>query len=170
MGARCVRPPERLTPKHDLTGFDCGNDVLNEWLRERAIKNQEEGATRTFVVCEDMHVLGYYALGLGQASRGDVPGNISRGMPDPIPMMVLARLAVDKHRQGLGLGRDLARDAVERTVRVSMDVGVRGFLVSAIDEKARQFCERLGFVASKGDENVLMLRLKTAVDVLRAKR
>lgn len=163
-----MSPPEPLTPQHDLSGFDCGNDVLNDWLRERAIKNQEEGATRTFVVCNGMQVVGYYALALGQANRGDVPGNISRGMPDPIPMMVLARLAVDKHGQGLGVGRDLVRDAVERTVRVSMDAGVRGLLVSAIDDKARQFYERLGFVRSKADENVLMLRLKTAIDVLRS--
>jgi GNAT superfamily N-acetyltransferase len=162
-----VKPPEPLTPNHEIADFNCGNAVLNDWLRERAIKNQAEGATRTFVVCEGMRVTGYYALALGQANRGDAPSNLSRGMPDPIPMMVLARLAIDSRSQGLGLGRDLVRDAIERTLRVSLDAGVRGVLVSAIDANARQFYEKLGFIPSKADENVLMLRLKTAIDVLR---
>ena len=165
-----MRPPEPLTRQHEIAGFDCGNAVLTDWLRERAIENQEQGATRTFVVCGDMRVAGCYALALGQVSRSGAPGNITRGMPDPIPMMILARLAIDRSHQGRGLGRDLVRDAVERTLRVSMDAGVRGLLISAIDEKARQFYQQLGFVASKGDDHVLMLRLKTAVDVLRAGR
>ena len=164
-----MKPPEPLTRNHEIASFDCGNAVLNDWLRERAITNQDDGATRTFVVCEGMRVAGYYALALGQVSRTSAPGNISRGMPDPIPMMILARLAVDKGHQGLGLGRDLVRDAVERTLRVSLDAGVRGLLVSAIDGQARQFYQQLGFVASKGDDHVLMLRLKTAIEVLRAK-
>lgn len=162
-----MRLPEPLSSQHDIAGFDCGNSVLNDWLRERANTNQDEGASRTFAACEDMRVAGYYALALGQASRGDAPSNIGRGMPDPVPMMILARLAVDRRSQGIGLGRDLVRDAVERTLRVSLDAGVRGLLVSAIDASARQFYERLGFVASKGDANLLMLRLKTAADVLR---
>lgn len=165
-----MKAPEPLTLHHDLSEFDCGNAVLNDWLCERALDNQDEGATRTFVVCEGARVLGYYALALGQTSRGDAPGNIARGMPDPVPMMVLARLAVDKRSHGKGLGRDLVRDAVERTLRVSKDAGVRAILVSAIDGSARAFYERLGFIHSKGDQNVLMFRLKTAAEVLRRRQ
>ena len=102
-----VRAPEPLTAAHDLGAFDCGNPVMNAWLTERAHKNQEDGATRTFVDCDDAsnRVLGSYALAVGQATRTAAPGNVSRGMADPIAMMVLARLAVDKHAQGIGLGR-----------------------------------------------------------------
>ena len=157
-----MRPPEPLNSQHDLSRFNSGNSVQKAWLVERAVKNQEDGATRTFVVCNEMLVVGYYALALGQVNRADAPGAITRGMPDPVPMMVLARLAVDQSCQSLGLGRNLVRDAVERTLRVSMDAGVRGLLVSAIDDKARAFYEKLGFVSSRADPNVLMMRLKTA--------
>ena len=166
-----MRAPEPLAAAHDLAAFDCSNPVMNAWLTERAHKNQEDGATRTFLVCDDAsnRVLGYYALAVGQATRTEAPGNVSRGMPDPIPMMVLARLAVDKHAQGIGLGRQLVADAVLRTLRVSMDAGIRGILVSAIDEQARTFYEKLGFVRSRTQADVLMLRLKVAAEELGTK-
>ena len=137
---------------------------MNAWLADRALKNQAEGATRTFVVCDDdgRRVLGYYALAAGQASRADAPGNNSRGMPDPIPMMILARLAVDRSAQGSGLGRQLIADCVRRTLRVAQDAGIRGILVSAIDERAQAFYEQLGFRRSASNSDVLMLRLTVA--------
>ena len=163
-----MRAPEPLTAAHDLAAFDCGNPVMNAWLNERAHKNQEDGATRTFVVCDDgsNRVRGYYALAVDQAARTEAPSIVSRA--DPIAMMVLARLAVDKHAQGIGLGRQLVADAVLRTLRVSMDAGIRGILVSAIDEQARTFYEKLGFVRSRTQADVLMLRLKVAAEVLGA--
>lgn len=161
-----MKAPAPLTDAHDLDGFDCGNEVMNAWLKTRALKNQEEGATRTFVVCDDTRVVGYYALAVGSCSRADAPGNVSRGMPEPIPVMILARLAVDKRGQKLGLGRQLIADAVMRTLRVAEDAGVRALLVSAIDAGARDYYEKLGFLRAKQSEDVLMLRLKTAMDVL----
>ena len=167
-----MKQPEPLQPFHDLAGFDCGNLVMNTWLNERALKNQAEGATRTFVVCNEPGncVLGYYALAAGQISRAEAPGNISRGMPDPVPMMVLARLAVDRQVQGTGLGAELIVDCVMRTLRVSEDAGVRGLLVSAIDERAQRFYEKLGFVRSRTHTDVLMMRLKVAAELLNARR
>ena len=113
-----MKAPAPLTAAHAVDGFDCGNEVTNAWLKSRALTNQNEGATRTFVVCDDNAVVGYYALAVGSCRRSDAPGNISRGMPEPIPMMILARLAVDKRRQSKGLARQLIADAVMRTVRI----------------------------------------------------
>ena len=162
--------PAALTPAHKLETFDCGNPVMNAWLRQRAPKNQEEGATRTFVVTDDANsVLGYYVLAIGSCARDDAPGNISRGMPEPIPMIVLARLAVDRSRQGRGLGRQLIADAVFRALRIAEDAGVRGLMVSAIDAAAAAYYEKLGFIRAKTSEDLFMLRLKAAQEAL-AKR
>jgi predicted N-acetyltransferase YhbS len=165
-----VKPPAPLTPTHDLQNFDCGNAVMNDWLRKRAGANQESGATRTFVVCDDENkVLGYYALAVGSCERDYAPSNLSRGMPDPIPMVILARLAIDRSCQRLGLGRHLIADAVMRTLHIAEQAGVRGLLVSAIDDAAAAYYQRLGFIPAKQSEAVLMLRLSAAKDVI-AKR
>jgi predicted N-acetyltransferase YhbS len=162
-----MKAPAPLTSDHDVSNFDCGNEVMNTWLRERALRNQDEGATRTFVVCnDDGRMLGYYALAVGSCERGDAHASVSRGMPDPVLMMILARLAVDRSVQGSGLGRQLIADAVMRTVKVAEQAGVRGLMVSAIDKAATAYYERLGFVRAKRSDDVLMLRLKVAQDVL----
>ena len=161
-----MKAPAPLTSAHALDGFDCDNDVMNEWLVKRAMTNQTEGATRTFVVCDGDRIAGYYALAVGSCTRTDAPGSISRGMPEPIPMMILARLAVGKSYQGQGLGRQMVSDAVVRTLRVAEVAGVRGLMVSAIDAGARAYYEKLGFVRAKTSEDILMLRLKVAQDVL----
>jgi predicted N-acetyltransferase YhbS len=166
-----VKAPQPLTATHQLDGFDCGNDTMNSWLKQRALGNQDDGATRTFVVCDDDdRVIGYYALAVGSCNRGDAPGNVSRGMPDPIPMMILARLAVDKQTQAKGLGRQMIADAVLRTVKVAEQAGVRGLMVSAIDATAAAYYEKLGFIRAKNSPDILMLRLKVARDVLRASK
>lgn len=162
-----MRAPAPLSTAHDIAGFDCGNETMNEWLKNRALKNQEDRSTRTFVVCADSGpVAAYYALAVGACERDDAPGSVSRRMPDPIPMMILARLAVDKTLQGRGLARQLIADAVLRTLAVAENAGVRGLLVSAIDDRAAAYYERLGFIRAKRSENVLMIRLKVARDVL----
>lgn len=162
-----MKAPAPLDATHVLDRFDCGNDVMNAWLKSRALKNQDEGATRTFVATDDSDaVLGYYALAVGFCSRADAPGNISRGMPEPIPVMILARLAIDRTAQGQGLGRQLIADAVIRTLRVATDAGVRALLVSAIDAPAAAYYEKLGFVRARQNTDVLMLRLKVAQGVL----
>lgn len=137
--------PELLAVHHDLENFASGEDSLDDWLRRRAQANQVTGASRTYVVCENLRVAGYHALASGAVVTRDVPGRFRRNMPDPIPVIILARLAVDRAWQGQGLGRGLFRDAAERVARVAETIGVRGILVHAISEPARDFYLRLGF-------------------------
>lgn len=164
-----MKPPAPLSAAHDVGCFDCGKEVMNRWLVERALKNHEQGATRTFVVCDDEGgVMAYYALAVGSYKRNDLPGKLSRGMPDPVPMVVLTRLAVDRRHQGKGLGRDLVADAVARALAVAEHAGVRGVAVSALDAQAAAFYRRLGFVKAKDADDVFMLRLRTALEVINA--
>ena len=108
-----LRPPEPLTDDHQLDRFDSGAPTLDDWLKRRAMANQASGATRTYVVCEGKRAVAYYALASGAIAQAGVPGKLRRNMPDTIPVVVLARLAVDANYQGRGLGRALFRDAAE---------------------------------------------------------
>jgi GNAT superfamily N-acetyltransferase len=121
---------------------------LDEWLRRRALANQESGASRTYACIADSRVVAYYSLASGGAAAADAPGKVKRNMPDPIPVMILGRLAVDRAWQGKGLGLDLLRDAVLRTQQAAMIGGIRALLVHAIDEQGARFYERAGFLAS----------------------
>lgn len=155
-----ITPPQPLTMDHRMDGFDCGEAVLDEWLKRRALANQTSGASRTFVAADrDRRVFGYYALASGAVAHKMAPGAVRRNMPDPIPVMVLARLAVDRRAQGIKLGGALLRDAVERTLAVSQNVGIRALLAHALHDHAKGFYERYGFRASPFDPLILMLRL-----------
>ena len=166
-----MKAPVPLADMHSIDQFDCRNVVMNHWLKERARANQESGATRTFVVCDDDEIVaGYYALAVGSCRRADAPGTISRGMPEPVPMMILARLAVDCRVQKLGLARQLVANAVMRTLHVAEHAGVRGLMVSAIDPVAAAYYGRLGFIRAKHSEDILMLRLKVAATVVMGER
>jgi len=158
-----MRPPEPLTAAHRLDDFRCGEPVLDEWLRRRALANQEAGASRTYVLMDDNGtVAGYYALSAGALLAKEASGRVRRNMPDPIPVMVLGRLAVSVSCQGRGLGRDLLRDAVLRALRASEIVGFRALLVHALHERAAQFYERSGFKPSPVRPLTLMLLLSDA--------
>src|SRR5215469_3223162 len=137
--------PEPLTDEHQIDSFDSGEPVLDDWLRRRARANQASGASRTYVVCEGKVVVAYYALASGAIAQAAVPGRFRRNMPDPIPVVVLARLAVDRRYQGQGLGRALFRDAAGRIAHAADAIGIRGIVVHAISEKARKFYIALGF-------------------------
>lgn len=152
--------PAVLTDSHELSEFDCGNAVLNDWLAKRALKNQSSGASRTFVICQDARVVGYYALASGSVERLASPRSIARNMPEPIPVMVLGRLAIDSRLQGQRLGPALLKDALLRTLSVSKDVGIRAILVHAISEEAWRFYEYYGFRASPIDQMTLMFSLR----------
>ena len=153
-------PPEPLAASHRLDDFECGEAVLDDWLKRRALSNQASGASRSFVVTDEGgHVRGYYAMAAGAISHQLATSAARRNMPDPIPVMVLARLAVDRRAQGLHLGAALLQDAINRAVAVSQNAGVSALLVHALDEKARQFCERYGFQPSPTHPLTLMLRL-----------
>lgn len=155
-------PPEPLAAAHRLDDFDCGEAVLDEWLKRRALANQASGPSRTFVVSDEGGcVYGYYAMAAGAVSHQLATGGVRRNMPDPLPVMVLARLAVDRKAQGLHLGAALLQDAVNRAVAVSQNAGVRALLVHALHEKARQFYEHYGFQSSPTHPMTLMLRLSS---------
>lgn len=154
--------PEPLAASHRLDDFECGEAALDDWLKRRALSNQSSGASRTFVVTDQGgHVRGYYAMAAGAVSHQLATSAARRNMPDPIPVMILARLAVDRRAQGLHLGAALLQDAVNRAVAVSQNAGVRAILVHALHEKARQFYEHYGFQPSPTHPMTLMLRLSS---------
>lgn len=152
--------PVPLTAAHQLTRFDCGNRALDAWLKNRALKNQASGASRTFVVCRNGRVVGYYALATGSIERIAAPGRIRRNMPKSVPVMILGRLAVDTGMQRDRLGSRLLKDALLRTVRVSKNAGIRAMLVHAISDEAARFYKRRGFQPSPLDSMTLMLPLE----------
>ena len=155
-----LRAPEPLSSDHQIHGFACGESVLDEWLKRRALSNQGSGASRTFVVTnEAREVMGYYALAAGAVAHRDATRVVRQNMPDPIPVMVLARLAVDKRAQGMKVGAALLQDAVRRCVLVSHNTGVRAMLVHALNDDARQFYAYYGFRESPAHPMTLMLRL-----------
>ena len=155
-----LRAPEPLSPDHHVHGFACGESVLDDWLKRRALSNQTSGASRTFVVTTDAReVMGYYALAAGAVAHHDATRVIRQNMPDPIPVMVLARLAVDTRAKGMKLGAGLLQDAVRRCIQVSHNTGVRAILVHALNDGACQFYAHYGFKASPAHPMTLMLRL-----------
>lgn len=159
--------PEPLSHEHDLAAFDCSNDILTDWLRRRALANQASHASRTFVVCTGGHeVVGYYSLATGAIARESAPGAIRRNMPEPIPVIVLGRLAVDQRFQGTGLGRALLRDAMLRVLGVSQEVAVKALVVHAISDGAGQFYCRHDFVESPADPMTLLLPVATIARAL----
>ena len=151
-----------MTAVHRLDEFECGEASLDVWLKRKALANQASGASRTFVVAdEERCVRGYYAMAAGAVARQQATGGIRRNMPDPIPVMVLGRLAVDRDAQGLHLGAALLQDAVNRAVAVSQNAGVRALIVHALHEQAKQFYEHFGFQPSPAHSMTLMLRLSS---------
>lgn len=151
--------PEPLTAKHEIDGFACGVESLDRWLKQRAVKNQISGASRSFVVCESKRVLAYYALASSAVSIEMATGRVRRNMPDPVPVVVLARLAIDQSLQGQGLGRALVRDACRRVLAAADAIGIRAILVHAISAQAKDFYERVGFEPSPLDPMTLMATL-----------
>lgn len=158
--------PELLSDRHDLTDFCSGEASLDEWLRRRARANQVSGASRTYVLCEAMKVVGYYALASGIVTVEAAPGRFRRNMPNPIPVAVLARLAVDKSKQGQGIGRSLFRDAAQRIAQAADVIGIRGIVVHAISEQARSFYLALGFDPSPSEPLTLMVTLSDVREAL----
>ncbi len=154
-----LRPPELLRDHHNLSAFSSGEDTLDDWLRKRARANQASSASRTYVVCAGDAVMGYYALVSGAITVESAPGRFRRNMPDPIPVAVLARLAVDLRWQGKGIGRALFRDAALRVAHAADVIGIRGIVVHAISEQARNFYIALGFDPSPREPMTLMVTL-----------
>ena len=159
-----VSAPGPLTEQHEIAAFSCGTDSLDQWLKRRAWKNQLQGASRTYVVCDERRVLAYYALASGAVTSTGATGKFRRNMPDPIPVVVLGRLAVATVMQGRGVGRALIRDAALRVLHAADAIGVRGLTVQALSSDARQFYEKVGFESSPLDPNLLMITLADLKD------
>lgn len=161
-----IHAPEKLSAEHDLSGFDSGEPVLDEWLRRRALQNEASGASRTYVVCAGKRVVGYYTLAVGAIAHAEAPGRVRRNMPDPVPVMVLGRLAVDKAFQGRHIGAGLLLDGVLRTVQAAQIAGIRAILIHAISGAAKRFYEGYGFVASPVDPLTVMITVAEAMKTL----
>ena len=159
-----ISAPEPLHAGHIPTSFCCGVDSMDNWLKQRAMKNQLSGASRTFVCCDDANVMAYYSLASSAVVTNNAPGRFRRNMPDPIPVVVLGRLAVDKSLHGQGLGRALIRDAGLRVIQVAETIGIRGMLVHALSDEAREFYLRVGFEPSPMDPMMLMVTLGDLVN------
>jgi len=159
-------PPELLLPDHELDSFESGVAALDEWLKRRARRNEAEGASRTFVVCVGRCVVGYFSLAAGSILHSAATGKVRRDMPDPLPALLLGRLAVDRGWQGKGLGADLLRDAVLRAIGAAESVGVRAILVHAISDAAKTFYEKHGFRSSPIEPMTLMITIEEAQRML----
>lgn len=146
--------------------FDSGEPVLDDWLRRRALPNEASGASRTYVACVEKTVVGYYTLAIGAVAHAEAPGRMKRNRPDPLPVMVIGRLAVDKNVQRRGIGKGLLRDAVLRTVQAAKIAGIRAILAHAISEPAKRFYEGCGLTASPIDPLTVMLTLAEAEKIL----
>ena len=159
--------PSPIADHHDLSLFGSGEASLDDWLRRRALANQVSGASRTFVVCRGDVVVGYYCLAAGAVAVAAASGRVRRNMPDPIPVAVLGRLAVDRGLHGQGLGRGLLRDAIRRTLQASEVLGVRAFMVQALNAEAQRFYQGCGLVSSPSDPMVLMATIQDLAEALR---
>lgn len=154
-----VTAPEPLAEQHGLATFSSGVPSLDDWLKRRARSNQASGASRTFVACDGASVVAYYALASGAVSAAEAPGRFRRNMPDPIPVAVLGRLAVDQGYAGQGLGRALMRDCLRRVIQAAEAIGIRGVIVHAISEDAKAFYLAQGFDVSPFQPMTLMVTL-----------
>jgi GNAT superfamily N-acetyltransferase len=155
--------PAPLTTAHDVSSFDCGEPVLNDWLRHRALKN-ESRFSRTYVVCEGQRVVGYYCIAAGAVERAAAPGKMRRNAPDTIPVSVIGRLAVSRDHAGKGLGADLLADALRRIALASQSIGIGAVLVHAKDDAALRFYLRCAeFIEYPQDSRILFLPMETVV-------
>ena len=161
MSARALSRPEPLSARHAIDGFACGEVSLDDWLKKRALKNQASGASRCFVVCDGDAVVGYYSLSAGGILHEAAPKPMRRNMPDPLPVLLLGRLAIDRRHHNQGLGRALLRDAMLRAVHVASDAGVFAIMVHALSELAKRFYLSRGFVESPLQPMMLVMTLAT---------
>lgn len=166
--AENFNPPALLIKDHDRDSFDCGVPALNDYLKKYALQNQKKHAPRTYVATRGNRIVGYYSLAYGSVSLEEAPQSVKSGLPrHPIPVILLARLAVDSTEQGHGLGAALLKDALLRTIQAAEIAGLRAMLVHAKDDAAKRFYEKFGFEPSPIDAYHLFLRLSDILSSLR---
>lgn len=162
-----VLAPLPLAADHELAGFESGEPSLDDWLKRRASKNQANGSSRTYVVCEGKTVIGYYCLAAGAIGHAEAPGVMKRNRPDPVPVLVIGRLAIHQAHHQKGLGTALLNDAIRRAMQAAEIAGVSALLVHAISEPARRFYRSRGFIESPVEPMTLVLMLATVTQALR---
>jgi GNAT superfamily N-acetyltransferase len=156
-----LSPVEKIPFDHDIESFDCGYPELNRFLQRYAIVNQKVGTVQTYVACRGSRVVGYYSLAAGSMAHRDVPERVGQYLArHRVPLMILARLAVDVHEQGTGLGAALLKDAMLRTVHAAEILGIRAIFVHAKDENAKSFYERSNYKSSPTDPHHLYCLVK----------
>ncbi len=165
--ARALSSPSSLSQDHELDGFQSGVEALDEWLRRRARANEAGGGSPTIVLAAGRRVVGYYCLAAGSLIPSAATGQVRRNMPNPVPVILLGRLAIDRAWQNRGLGGDLLRDAVLRSLAAGGILGARAMLVHAISEEAKAFYQKHGFRSSPLDSMMLMITLLEAREILR---
>jgi len=165
---RGLTAPAPLAAEHEVEPFTSGTEPIDDWLKRRARQNEASGALRTYVIAEGRRVVGYYSLAAGSVLHAAATGRVRPNMPDPVPVALLGRLAIDRQWQGRGLGAALLRDAVLRVIGAAETIGVRALLVHAISAKA--FYEHWGFRASATDPMTLMITIEEAKKMLRPMR
>lgn len=161
-----LQPPVPLSDEHELAAFDCGESALNNWLKQRALKN-ESRFSRTYVVCEGKRVVAYYCISAGAVDRLAAPGKVRRNAPESVPVSVIGRLAVDRDYAGRGLGADMLADALRRIAVASQSIGIGAVLVQAKDERAKAFylaCAE--FLEFPAESRTLFLPIETVVGAL----
>lgn len=154
-----LNAPCPIADHHNFDEFNCGVPALDNWLKKRARPNERSRASRTYVLCDGDRVMGYYALATGSLAAETAPGKIKRNMPDPVPVMVLGRLAIDQQYQGKMLGDALLRDAILRIIQAADIAGIKAILVHAISEEARKFYLDRSFIVSPSEPMTLVLPL-----------
>ncbi len=165
--APMLSAPQRLAGNHQLSSFDSGEPSLDDWLKRRAAKNQANDSSRTYVVCVGETVIGYYCLAAGAIGHAEAPPPMKRNRPDPVPVLVLGRLAIHKDHHQKGIGTALLNDAIRRAIQAGSIAGVTALLVHAISEQARRFYLSRGFIVSPVKPMTLCLMLATVEQALR---
>lgn len=160
--------PVPLRDDHELQAFDCGRESLNDWLKRRALQGGRRGNAKTYVVCREGEVVAYYCLAAGAIARQSAPGRLKRNAPDPVPVIVLGRLAVSLDHQGRRLGAGMMRDAVLRVWQAGEIIGIRAVIVNALDDGAARFYLKYGFKAFPEDELTLYLPFQAIAAELKA--
>lgn len=155
--------PVPLSSSHDLSEFACGEPALDDWLKQRALKN-ESRFSRTYVVCAGDRVVAYFCISAGAVERASAPGKVRRNAPDSIPVSVIGRLAVDRDYAGLGLGADILGDALRRIAAASQSIGIGAVMVRAKSEAAKRFyLKQAEFIEYPADSRILFLPIETVI-------
>lgn len=166
MTGPALSAPQALAAHHGLAAFCCGEPSLDDWLKRRALRNQANSSSRTYVVCQGDDVVAYYCLAAGAVGHDQAPSALRRNPPDPVPVLVLGRLAIDQKHQQQGIGTALLNDAIRRSLQAAEIAGVTALLVHALSEPARRFYLSRGFLPSPVQEMTLCLMLATVRQTL----